>query len=204
MKVVIFGADGRTGHHLVRVALSRRHQVTAFVRDRSGLLVDYSRLRIVEGDVLDPWAVDRALKGQEAVLCALSGSGDAADGILAGGTANIVEAMRSQRVRRLVCLSEAGVLGGDSASLLSGLRIPFLGGKRSADLRRQAAKVRDSGLDWILVRPPRLTDEPLKGRYEISLKRPKHRTITRLDLAIFMVNQLRSKEFVRKMPAVSN
>ncbi len=204
MKVVIFGSDGKTGHHLIRVALSRRHQVTAFVRDRSGLLVDYSRLRVVEGDALDPKAVDRAMKGQEAVLCALAGSGNAADGVLSRGTANIVEAMRRHRVRRLVCLSEAGVLGGDSASILPGFRIPFLGRKRFADMRRQAAEIRDSGLDWILVRPPRLTDEPLKGRYEISLKRPKHRTITRLDLAIFMVNQLRSKEFVRKMPAVSN
>ncbi|MBN2201181.1 SDR family oxidoreductase [bacterium] len=204
MKVVIFGAAGRTGHHLIRVALSRRHQVTAFVRDRSGLLMDYSRLRVVEGDIHDPRALDRAMKGQDAVLCALTAPADAPDGILAKGTARILEAMERHRVRRLVCLSKAGVLGGDSASLLFGFRISFLDRKRFADLRRQARVIRDSGLDWILVRPPRLTDDPLKGRYEISLKRPKHRTITRLDLAIFMVNQLRSKEFVRKMPAVSN
>lgn len=195
MKVVVFGATGRTGHHLIRVALSRRHQVTAFVRDRSRLLMDYSRLRIVEGDVLDPRALDRAMKGQEAVLCALAAPAGAPDRILSRGTARILEAMERHRVRRLVCLSEAGV---------PRFRIPFLSRNPFTDMRRQAAAIEDSGLDWILVRPPRLTDDPLKGRYEISLKRPKHRTITRLDLAIFMVNQLRSKEFVRKKPAVSN
>jgi putative NADH-flavin reductase len=204
MKVVVFGATGRTGHHLIRVALSRRHQVTAFVRDRSQLLMDYSRLRVVEGDVLDPKAVDRALRGQEAVLCAVAAPPRGPDTVLSKGTLNIVDAMRRNRVRRLVCLSEAGVLGGDSASRLPRFRIPFLSKDPFADMRRQLLEIVDSGLDWILVRPPRLTDEPLKGRYEISLKRPKHRTITRLDLAIFMVNQLRSKEFVRKMPAVSN
>lgn len=204
MKVVVFGATGRTGHHLIRVALSRRHQVTVFVRDKSRLLMDYSRLRIVEGDVRDLRAVDRAIKGQEAVLCALAGSGDGADRVLSDGTARILEAMRRHRVRRLVCLSSASLPGSGSAPRLRFFRIPFWTWRRAAELRRQAAAISDSGLDWILVRPPRLTDEPLKGRYEISLKRPKHRTITRLDLAIFMVNQLRSKEFVRKMPAVSS
>jgi putative NADH-flavin reductase len=204
MKVVVFGATGRTGHHLVRVALSRRHQVTAFVRDRSHLLMDYSRLRLVEGDVLDPKAVDRALRGQEAVLCALAAPPGGPDTVLSKGTRNILDAMRRHRVRRLVCLSEAGVLGGDSASRLPRFRIPFFRKDPFADLRRQLLEIVDSGLDWIIVRPPKLTDEPLTGRYEISLNRPKHASITRLDLAIFMINQLRNKEFVRKMPAVSN
>jgi putative NADH-flavin reductase len=204
MKVVVFGATGRTGHHLIRVALSRRHQVTAFVRDRSRLLMDYSRLRVVEGDVLDPRAVERAMKGQEAVLCALAAPADAPDRTLSKGTARILEAMAAHRVRRLVCLSGAGDPESGAARCLPRFLIPFLGGKPYADMRRQAAAIEDSGLDWVIVRPPRLTDEPLKGRYKISLKRPKNRTITRLDLAIFMVNQLRSKEFVRKMPAVSN
>jgi putative NADH-flavin reductase len=204
MKVVVFGATGRTGHHLVRVAVSRRHQVTAFVLDRKRLLMDYSRLRVVEGDVLDAAAVDRALRGQDAVLAALAPPPEGPDTVLSKGTRNILEAMRRNRVRRLVCLSEAGVLGGDSASRLPRFRIPFLMKDPFADRRRQILEIVDSGLDWIVVRAPRLNDDPLKGRYEISLGRPRHASITRLDLAIFMVNQLRSKEFVRKMPAVSN
>jgi putative NADH-flavin reductase len=204
MKVVIFGASGKTGHHLIRVALSRRHKVSAFVRDPSRLLIDYSRLRIFKGDVLDPAAVEDAVRGQDAVVCALGVRARAPSNVLSEGTWNIVRAMKSHGVRRLVCLSSAGVLGGDAGFILRRVRIPLLYKHIFEDKKRQLEIVRNSGLDWIVIRPPSLTSAPLTGKYEITMDAPKHRTITRLDLAIFMINQLKNKEFVHKMPAVSN
>jgi putative NADH-flavin reductase len=204
MKVLIFGASGKTGHHLIRVALSRRHKVSAFVRDPSRLLIDYSRLRIYEGDVRDYEAVENAVRGQDVVVCALGVRVKSPSNVLSEGTWNIVRAMKSHGVRRLVCLSSAGVLGDDAGFFLRRIRIPLLYKYIFEDKKRQLEIVQNSGLDWIVIRPPALTDNPLIGKYEISKDRPKHRTITRIDLAIFMINQLKNKEFVHKMPAVSN
>jgi putative NADH-flavin reductase len=204
MKVLIFGASGKTGHHLIRVALSRRHKVSAFVRDPSRLLIDYSRLRIYKGDVMNPAEVEEAVRGQDAVICSLGVRAANPSNILSEGTWNIVRAMKAHGVRRLVCLSSAGVLGDDAGFILRRIRIPFLYKHIFEDKKRQLEIVQNSGLDWIVVRPPSLTNDPLTGKYEISMDKPKHRAITRLDLAIFMINQLKSKEFVHKMPAVSN
>jgi len=204
MKVVIFGASGKTGHHLIRVALSRRHKVAAFVRDPSRLLIDYSRLRIFKGDVKDAAAVEDAVRGQDAVVCALGVRIKAPSNVLSEGTWNIVRAMKSHGVRRLVCLSSAGVLGGDAGFILRRIQIPLLYKHIFEDKRRQLEIVRNSGLDWIVIRPPSLNNDPLTGKYEITMDKPTHRAITRIDLAIFMINQLKNKEFVHKMPAVSN
>jgi len=204
MKVLIFGASGKTGHHLIRVALSRRHKVSAFVRDPSRLLIDYSRLRIFEGDVRDYEAVENAVRGQDAVVCSLGVRVRGPSKVLSEGTWNIVRAMKSHGVRRLVCLSSAGVLGDDAGFLLRRVQIPLLYKHIFDDKKRQLEIVQNSGLDWIVIRPPSLTDDPLIGKYEISMEKPLNRTITRIDLAIFMINQLKSKEFVHKMPAVSN
>jgi putative NADH-flavin reductase len=204
MKVLIFGASGKTGHHLIRVALSRRHKVSAFVRDPSRLLIDYSRLRIFKGDVLDATAVEDAVRGQDAVVCALGVRSKNPSKVLSEGTWNIVRAMKSHGVRRLVCLSSAGVLGDDAGFFLRRIRIPLLYRHIFEDKKRQLEIVQNSGLEWIVIRPPSLTSAPLTGKYEISMDRPIHRAITRIDLAIFMINQLKNKEFVHKMPAVSN
>ena len=204
MKVVIFGASGKTGHHLIRVALSRRHKVAAFVRDPSRLLIDYSRLRIFKGDVKDAAAVEDAVRGQDAVVCALGVRIKAPSNVLSEGTWNIVRAMKSHGVRRLVCLSSAGVLGDDAGFILRRIQIPLLYRHIFEDKRRQLEIIQNSSLDWIVIRSPSLTSAPLTGKYEISMDRPVNRTITRIDLAIFMINQLKNKEFVHKMPAVSN
>jgi len=204
MKVLIFGASGKTGHHLIRVALSRRHKVSAFVRDPSRLLIDYSRLRVFKGDVRDYEAVENAVRGQDAVVCALGVRVRSPSNVLSEGTWNIVRAMKSHDVRRLICLSSAGVLGDDAGIVLRRIQIPFLFRHIFEDKKRQLEIVRESSLDWIVIRPPKLTDDPLIGKYEISMEKPANRTITRIDLAIFMINHLKSKEFVHKMPAVSN
>ncbi len=72
MKIAIFGATGKVGRHLVDQALERGDEVTAFVRDTSRLTTyRHERLKVVEGDVLDPKGVEQAVVGTDAVLSAL-------------------------------------------------------------------------------------------------------------------------------------
>jgi hypothetical protein len=70
-RVLVIGATGGTGRQLVTQALERGYAVTALVRDPSRLEVDHPQLAVIQGDVLDKDSVEAAMRGQEAVLCAL-------------------------------------------------------------------------------------------------------------------------------------
>jgi len=68
MKVIVFGATGRVGGHLVEQALENGHTVTAFVRDRKKLDDSNENLQFYEGDVMDPATVKTTVSGHDAVL----------------------------------------------------------------------------------------------------------------------------------------
>jgi uncharacterized protein YbjT (DUF2867 family) len=206
MKTIIFGATGTLGRHLVENALHSGHQVTAFARRPEALAFDHPNLTRIAGDVLDPAAVAAAITGREAVLVAL-GAGRKG-GVRTGGTHNIIAAMKQAGLARLVCLSTLGA--GDSRALLNFFwkRIMFglLLRPAYADHQAQEALVRESGLDWTIVRPGAFSDGPATGDYRhgfpvtaknLALK------ISRADVADFMIGQLRDLAYLRQAPGLS-
>lgn len=113
MKILILGATGSIGKHLVPQALALGHEVTALVRDLSKLEARHERLRIVTGDALDPVAVDAVVRGQEAVIFSLGRSNHRArTTMFSDATRILIHAMEAQGVRRLVCIT--GIGAGDS------------------------------------------------------------------------------------------
>ena len=106
MKLIIFGATGTIGRHLVDQALSQSHQVTAFARKPFALERDHPDLARYAGDVLDQAAVTDAVAGHDAVLIAL-GSGRKGT-VRSVGTKHVVDAMERRGVRRLVCQTTLG------------------------------------------------------------------------------------------------
>src|SRR5687767_14582281 len=166
MKIAIFGATGSVGRKAVNQALDERHVVTAFVRDGSKLGVQDTDLRIVEGDVADLVSVEEAVKGQEAVLCVL-GAGRKGN-IRSEGTKNIITAMKNKGVRRLICQSTLGA--GDSRPDLNFwwkyVMFGLLLRPAYADHQRQEEFVRQSDLDWTIIRPAAFTDGPRTGKYK--------------------------------------
>jgi len=102
VKLAIFGATGGTGRKLVDQSLAAGHEVVAFVRDPSKLELRHERLTIVQGDVTDPAAVERAIAGVDAVLSALNTRRNAKGNPITVGTLHILAAMRKYGVRRLV------------------------------------------------------------------------------------------------------
>jgi putative NADH-flavin reductase len=205
MKIIIFGATGGTGRELVTQALDRGHEVTAFVRDPDRLGVPGPE--VVRGDVLDQFAVERALAGQEAVLVAI-GAGAGRTTLREEGTRNIVAGMRATGVKRLICLSSLGV--GDSRANLSFFTRYIVVGvflrHAFADHERQEAVVRETSLDWTIVRPPHLKDGPRTGEYLHGFPPVKTRIegrISRADVADFMLDQLEDDTYLRQTPGVS-
>jgi putative NADH-flavin reductase len=196
MRVIVFGASGKTGRELVKQALERGHHVTAFVRNPDKLKLSHRHLRVMRGDVMDPYTVDAAMPGHHAVLIAIGHRRYLGPwSILSDGTAHIVEAMKTHRVRRLVCETALGV--GDSAGRL-GLYytlfvIPFILPFYWYDKGRQEKVVRDSDLEFVIVRPAQLTNGRKRGQYKHGRRVGSYlwsASISRADTADFMLNQL--------------
>lgn len=203
--VLIFGASGRTGRHLIDQSLSAGHTVTAFVRDRRALSARHPKLHIVEGDVLNPDAVDAAMLGQRAVLSALGFSGRRGAENLLKATENIVAAMQKYRVYRLICLAPPPTKEGwVRRGLLGKLLSPFLQKSTvSPAWERQLDSIRGLPLEWVLVRPTLLTDELARGSYQVSVGWTEvPEGISRADVARFMLEQLQSRRYIRLSPVL--
>jgi putative NADH-flavin reductase len=208
MRVAVIGASGATGHQIVEQALADGHHVTAFVRNASRLAVRSDELTIVQGDVIDVAAVARAVEGQDGVLCALGAATPLRrDATLVAGVRHIVHAMEQRDVRRLVYLSFLGVRDGRRQLSMVGRHLvaPLLLRNVVADHEAKEQIIRQSTLDWVIVRPPRLTNGPRTGRYRSGLDIRATSVIPRIsraDLAEFMLRQLGADRYVRKTPAV--
>lgn len=206
MRIAVFGATGTIGGQLVQQALEAGHEVRAFARTPSKLNMESSRLTVVAGDVItDQLKIEEAIAGTDAVVVAL-GAG-AKGRVRSEGTRNIVLAMRRQGVRHLVCQSTLGA--GDSAALLN-LKwwLLFRGPLRwaMADHEKQEQIVRESGLDWTIVRPSSFTDGPLTGDYMQGTELDKQAlklTISRADVAHFLLSQVNDPNYVSQSVSLS-
>ena len=208
MKLIIFGATGSIGGHLVDQALSRGHQVTVFVRSPEKFGQPHENLRVVEGDVLDPALVASAMQGHDVALCALGMPIMNKEKLRANGTKNIVRAMEENGVRRLVCLSALGA--GDSRVILplqyKYLLIPLVMRHLYADHELQESYVRESPLDWVIVRPGNFS----KGAHTCSYRHGFAATdkslklkISHADVADFMLSHLNDDTYLRQSPGLS-
>jgi len=177
-KLIVFGATGATGQQIVRQALERGYAVTAFVRDPGKLNFSHPRLTLVTGDLADAEKIDSVItQGGDAVISALGIYSRKPTTELSDGTQKIVSAMQRHGLRRILVVSSIGV--GDSAG--HGNFIVRLIQKTTlkhvlADKERQEQALRDSNLEWTVLRPPRL------------IRRPD----TREDLLIWKAEQPRS------------
>ena len=209
MKIVVFGASGRTGRLLVEGALARGHQVTAFVRAPDDLGALRDRVQIVRGEILDGGAVSDAVDGQEAALVALADpSAKAAAQEAAGGTLNVVRSMQRYGVRRLVVLSSASVAPPDEPGhpgFFARLLVPGSRSSAVGELRRMEISVRQSKLDWTLVRAAHLVDGQAQGVYraEPGYSPPGGKKISRADVAAFMLDELERPDNVAHALAIA-
>ncbi|MEU9117291.1 SDR family oxidoreductase [Streptomyces sp. NPDC048483] len=195
MKLTVLGASGGVGRHLVAHALADGHDVTAALRSPEKLTVRHERLTVVRTDPLDAASVKTVADGADAVL---SGIGQAGrhDPLRPASTAAraAVEALTATGVRRLLMVS-AGPLnrtGTGQPMLTHRVFGPLLWAvlkELYTDLERMEAVLRDSGLDWTAVRPPRLLDTPGEGRYRHAVEAgPAGSVITRSDVARAMLD----------------
>jgi len=204
MRIAIFGASGRTGRQLVEQAVAEGHQVTAIVRNPDGLAPAlHGAVRLVQADVMDPDAIAPALADADTVVSALSGPGRAASSVWSESTRSIVRAMREASVQRYIAItgSMLDTTGDGPFFRYIGKPIARRVLKGSAnDMRHAEQLIHESGLDWTIIRVPRLTDKPAHGRYRSALDRnvPREFSLPRADLATCTLAVLADDATIRR------
>jgi putative NADH-flavin reductase len=221
MKLTVVAATGRIGRQVLDQALAAGHDVTAVARNPAALP---GTVRAVAADlaVADPSALEPAVAGADAVLSGLGPRSRSDAGIASVGTRTVVLAMQATGVRRIVAVSAAPVATvaspgrphpprrdpGDgflmrhlvAPALVAALRDVY------ADLALMEDVLRDSGLDWTAVRPPRLTDRPPAGAYRTAIGRNLRRglLVSRADVAHLMLDLLERPETISQAVGIAN
>jgi putative NADH-flavin reductase len=209
MHILVFGASGGTGQQVVKQAIERfGYTVTAFARNPDNFPLEHEKLHVVKGDILDKESVKAAVKGKDAVLSTLGVNELQKNTILSDGTQNIVEAMQEDGVKRFICETTMGL--GETRQQIglfwNLVLIPFVLGNVMEDKERQEQKIMDSSIEWVIVRPSGLTDQPLTENYKAGFG-PRERNlkmrISRADVADFMLKQLENNEYLHQAVSLS-
>lgn len=190
----MFGPTGGTGRGVIEQALTVGDKVTVLARNPAALEEFAGRITVVAGDVLDSDDVGRAVEGAEVVISALGiGMHRHATTVYSQGTANIIDAMKADGIRRLLVVSTSSLEIPSPRQvgewLLAKVLLHRLLAKPYADMALMEQRVRDSGLDWTLVRAARLTNGPLTGQYRTAVNRKLRGcwSISRRDVAHYLL-----------------
>ncbi|MEH2276048.1 MAG: SDR family oxidoreductase [Nostoc sp.] len=207
MRILVIGATGPTGQQIVEQGLAQGHEVTALVRNPDKFEMQHNSLQIVKGDILDSASLD-AVQQQNAVISSLGTKKISLESVtlFSEGTEKLLQAMKRHSVKRLICITGLGA--GDSKGhgdlLYDKLILPLILKRIYDDKDRQEAEIRQSNLDWVIVRPGILTNDPAKGNYRVltDLTGVTAGKISRADVADFVLQQLTSDRYLNQTPLI--
>lgn len=204
--ITVFGANGATGRLTVRQALAAGHEVTAVTRRPEQFPVRGAKLTVVRADVTDKVATARAIEGADVVLSSvgvpfargpITVYSAAADTIIAG--------MARHGVKRLAVVSSTAVephAHAEGGFVLNRVMQPLIaktiGKSTYTDMRVMERIVRESDLDWTIIRPSGLFDADQVTEYQVGDGQLDGVFTSRADLADLLVRQAVGDRYVRK------
>jgi putative NADH-flavin reductase len=211
LSIVVFGANGPTGRLLVSHALAAGHQVIAVTRRPDKFPQQHPNLTVARADVLDASAVEGVVSGADAILSTLGAPyGRKQVAVYSVGVRNILTAMERHQVRRLVVVSSSATDPkpyADAGFFFNRVVQPFvvnlLGKTVYEDMRRMEELIRNTEVDWTIVRPSGLFDTDFVSDYELAEDHIAGRFTARSDLAAAMLAQVDDERYVRKILAVA-
>jgi len=179
---------------VAREATARGWAVRGFARPNSTIPTQLSQLPIVRGDFADVTRVAETVAAADAVCVVIGPRPPYTDVFCAAATERVVFAMREAGVRRLVCQTGA-IIGPGNRTRVFGWMARTYAQRRPAAARDridQERLVQESGLDWTIVKPPRLTDSA--GGHDVTagpaLRVGLISSISRVDLAAFVLDAI--------------
>lgn len=216
MRILILGATGRTGKHILEQALHKGHIIHVLVRDKSKLHLAHNQLHIFEGSPADIAAVEQAMHGCEAVLSALNISRTSdfpcaalrtPKDFLSDTMNKIIAVCNTLRCKRIVVATAWGV--NETKKEIPGwfrwfidnsnIKYPYLDHGVVENL------LKASSLDWTVIRPVGLINSSKEKKVRVSfngLPKP-GLTISRRNVARFMIAALEENVYIKELPTIS-
>jgi len=208
MNILVVGANGGIGRQAVEQALAAGHKTTAMVRNPASLTITHPLLQIVQGDVMQPSTFERYMDRQDAVISALGVKGgpfnDKPTTLYSEGNAHLIEVMKKKGVERAFFISASAI---ETSPVL-----PFYARWATkvlqkllrhmyADQLEMERLVKAAGIEYTIIRPPRLLDRPATGHYRVAINSflKNSLSISRADVAHFMIHHLENPATYRAM-----
>lgn len=208
MRLLIIGATRGTGLELLKLALSEGNEVAVIARNPDKLLISHKNLKVIKGDILEKSVVEKAVEGQDVVCIAIGVTPTRKPvSVFSEGTKIVVNAMKKSSCKRLICVT--GIGAGDSRGhggfLYDKIIYPLLLKTIYEDKDRQESIVRESGLDWVIVRPGFLTNGKRTGKYRVltEMSGVKAGKISRADVADFILREVAQMKYKGQTPLLT-
>jgi putative NADH-flavin reductase len=204
MTLAVLGATGGTGRHVVATALAHGHEVIAVVRRPEAIHPAPCLRQVVWADLSDPSGLVDTFQQVDVVISALGGAAKGPTTVCTDGTRSAIAAMTQVGPARLIAVSAHGVAESHDRSLFS-LAVWAGVGDKMRDKETMEPLIVGSGLNWTIVRPPKLTDRLETGHYDTGVDLPIRlwSSVGRADLAGFLVREAEDPQFERQFPRIT-
>lgn len=207
--IALFGASGQTGQQFLIQALAKGYAIKALVRNLDSVPQQSDQLTLVQGDVLTVSDVEKTVEGCDMVVSLFGHVKNSPEWLQSEGTENIIEAMKKYGIYKIISLSGGGLPFPEKDQpkfmdkvirTIMKIAVP----KVLNDAIRHGEILKNSGLKWIIVRGPRLTNDRKVGNYRVGWVGVNASSkISRADLADFLITQIKDDTFAFQMPFVS-
>jgi len=208
-RIALFGGSGKTGQQFLVQALDKGYVIKAQARTPQKISQQSTNLTVIPGDVLNPEEVDQVVADTDLVVSLFGHVKGSPKWLQTEGTQHIVSAMKKHGVKRIISLSGGGLpfkekdqpkFVDHAIRFIMRVAVPHI----LEDAVKHAEVLRESGLDWTVVRGPRLTDKTYTGEYRIGwVGVNSGAQISRADLAEFILKLVEDKQYDYQMPFVS-
>jgi putative NADH-flavin reductase len=206
-KICIFGADGRTGVQVVKIATKAGHSVVAFVYSKTKADHFDKSVEVIQGNILDGLAVEQAIRDVDSVISVVGHIKDTDPLMQTKGIQNIISKMAKNNIKRLISLTGTGArTEGDTPSIVDrflNMIISMVDPERINDGQKHVEALQKSELDWTVLRVLKLTNKDFSGDYALSDHGPVEFSTPRAKVAQIMVDLATSSDYIHKMPISS-
>jgi hypothetical protein len=211
MNVTIFGGSGPTGLLVIQKALFAGHRVTTFARTPSKISIQHNNLLILKGELTDSDNIEAVLIDADAVISVLGPGAKTKKLVIADGTKNIIAAMEKLGIKRLIASATPSYKDAEDKFQLGFafgvFMIKTMLNGSYQNIVETCKIIANSKLEWTIVRLPMLSNKPPSGKLSIGFTGDGHVklfSLSRADLADFLIQQLEDKTYLRQAPVISN
>ena len=211
MNITIFGGTGESGLRTINRLLEAGYEVTAFARSPEKIGITHRNLRTVKGELSDYNTIERAIKNAAAVISLLGPNAKSKKLSVSQGTRNIIKAMENNGVKRLIATATPSFQDSNDkfqfGFTIGRMIVKIFLKEVYGDICETGSIVVKSNLDWTLLRLPMLSKKAGTGKISAGYTGDgtvKLFSLSREDLAIFIIKQLEDRFYIHKAPVISN